>query len=65
MATLLAALTKGSVEADVKPAVCSWDFSFQRQSEAEHVLFWTKRKDTGFQRNKFLPCFMASREAAE
>jgi len=45
VATFLAAVTKGSVEADVKPAVCSSNFSFQRQSEAEYVLFWTKRED--------------------
>lgn len=40
-------------------------FSFQRQGEAERVLFWIKREETGFQRKKYLPSFVAIREAVE
>lgn len=62
MATLLAALTKGSVEADAKPAVCSRDFSFQRQSEAERVLIRTKREERISEKQV---SSLASKEAVE
>lgn len=67
VATLLAALTKGSVEADVKPAFCSWDFSFQRQSEAERVLFWKKNQKTwDFRETSVFPAlWLAGRQQSE
>lgn len=62
MAISLAALTKGSVEADVKPAVCSRDFSFQRQREAERVSIQTKREERISEKQL---SSLASKEAVE